>query len=280
MAATWRRRSATRSRSRTSSTANRLRATRVAGVESHVVQPESTLDGAYAGETLVGADATPFGNVATMALRVRQCLEDAAGPSYTYAYVGNVDTASHEHGTGSEEYRAQLGAICDALERELLDRLDPAVADETLLIVTADHGEIDTVSVENVDLMAHDVVAETLQKTAHGDRIPPVGGPRQTHLHLRDGAVETVREHLADALDALVLTRGEALARGLFGDRPPTDRLRRRVGGLVVVRRNRGTWYEDGGKIFDLVGQHAGLSPAETLVPFAAANLAESHWPR
>lgn len=245
-----------------------------AGVAARVVQPASTLDTAYSRMTLDGAERTGYETAAGMALQTRRALADADGPTYVYGYLPHVDAVSHRHGTGSGEYRADLGMLSGCLRRELVDGLDPGTAAETLLVVVADHGELDTVPAENVDLLSRDAVAESLRRTPDGDRVPPTGGPRQAHLHLREGTVGAVRRSLENDLDALVLTREEVLDAGLYGDREPGRRLVDRVGDLVVVHRNRSTWYDEGdGAALSLVGQHGGLSPREMLVPFAAVRL-------
>ena len=77
---------------------------------------------------------------------------------------------------------------------------------------------------------------------------------------------------LDDRLDARVFTRERLDARGLFGG-SLGPAARRRCGDVVVVPREEAAWYDDGGDVGSLVGMHGGLSPAEILVPFAAARL-------
>ena len=116
-----------------------------------------------------------------------------------------------------------------------------------------------------------DPLWDALRTGGDGDPIPPVGGPRNVQLHVRDGEREAVRELLAGEFEALLLSREEALDRGLFGPGEPGARFRRRLGDLVVVPRDRSVWHDDAALRY--VGMHGGLHPDEMLVPFAAARV-------
>jgi hypothetical protein len=244
-----------------------------AEIDAHAFQPAATIDTPYSRRTLAGSEGHPYENVAGMAVSLRRTLERAKNRTYCYAYVPNIDAVSHDYGTDSEEYGAQLAMIAGRLERELSDRLDRETAEWTLLLVTADHGHIDTTPATNIDILSHDVVREGLRQDERGEPIPPVGGPRNVHLHLRPERVDRVQEYLEETFDARVFTREEAFSIGLFGAAEPAERTRERCGDLLFTHRERTTWYDDGESIPDLLGQHGGLSSQEMLVPFGAVGL-------
>ncbi|WP_459193078.1 alkaline phosphatase family protein [Halosimplex sp. J119] len=241
------------------------------GVDAHAVQPES-ISGSPSSDAMLGA-ATDHSatNAAEMALTVRRTLESADRPTLCYAYFGKADALAHYEGTESAGHRAQLGAVADAVQRQLVAGLDPETAAETLLLVTADHGLVDTEPHSYVDVCAVDGVADALQTDPDGETVPPVGSRRSTHLHLEDGAADRVAAALDEELDAFVTTGHEALADGLFGPNP-CERARRRAGDVIVTHRERTVWYDDG-EDRGYVGNHGGLHPEEMLVPFAAARV-------
>lgn len=232
-----------------------------AGVDHHRLQPFNTDAEGLTQHTYDGLDA--FGG------RLAAITEAADVPAYVYGYVPDVDHVSHEHGTDSEAFQATVAAACEQL-RAFLDALDPGVARGTLLLVAADHGHVDTVPAENVDLSANDAVVANLRRYGDGTPVKLSGSPRNVHLHLQEGTVEETRAALSQ-LDAQLLTREELLDRELFGDREPSRRFERRCGDLVVTHRNRGVWFGDvePGEL-SLIGMHGGLHPSEMLVPFAA----------
>ncbi|WP_436907056.1 alkaline phosphatase family protein [Halosimplex marinum] len=241
------------------------------GVGVHAVQPES-IAGSPSSEAMLGAaEDHPAANAAEMALEVRRTLESADGPTLCYAYFGMADAVAHSAGTDSADHRAQLGAVADAVQRQLVEGLDPETAAETLLLVTADHGLVDTDPDDYVDVCAVDGVADSLRTDPDGDPVPPVGSPRSVHLHLDGAPPDRVAVALDEELDAFVTTGEAALADGLFGP-DPCERARRRAGDVVLSHRDRTAWYDDEDHLGH-VGNHGGLHPEEMLVPFAAARV-------
>lgn len=239
-------------------------ALRAGGIDCrHVVPFEETYDGAVA-HTYEYEDATDAPRALSAA------FEATTDPAYLFVYLPHVDHTAHERGTRSAAHRETVATVLDALERGL-----SALADggRTLVVLTADHGHVDTDPARNVDLERFESVAANLKRHGCGDPVRFSGSPRNVHLHLRDGAVESVRDDLASALDARVYRREEALERSLFGDRAASDAFRRRAGDLIVTHRELSVWYGSEGDSLELVGMHGGLHPAEMLVPFAVAPL-------
>jgi hypothetical protein len=240
---------------------------------SVLVQPDGIGDGPYDSQANRGAEIVNYENVAQAAYRVREQLETVAEPTYCYCYLPNVDALSHAQGVAHGETDAQLGAVCHAIERELVEKLDPGVAERTLLLVTADHGEVDstpetTVNLGNLDLEGH------LRRDNAGDPIPALGGPRNLQFHARDGHRDALRVDLENGLaplDSLILDRETIIEEKLFGDRESSERFERRCPDLLVVPRYGFAWYDDGH--LSNSGMHGGMHPDEMLVPFAAARI-------
>jgi hypothetical protein len=244
------------------------------GIESHAIQPAAFVDSGYTKATTAGAERAGYHTVADLALSIRRALEKATAPTYVYAYEPTIDSIAHAEGTKTERYRANLESILGRLERELVDRLDPAVAERTLLVLTADHGIVDTVPEENVEMTGWDAwpaLRETFRRDDAGEPRLPTGSPRNVHLHVRPERLAEARGLVESNLgdDGAVFTREDALECGLFGPREPSTLFDRRCGDLICIHRNRGVWWDEMGS----VGMHGGLTREELLVPFAAARL-------
>jgi len=184
-----------------------------------------------------------------------------------------VDAISHAAGVAHGETDAQLGSISHAIEREAVGKLDSAVAERTLLLLIADHGEIDTVPEERIDIGTLDL-DEHLQRDESGEPIPVLGSPRNLQFHAREGHRDALRTELEAglaALDPVVFDRERIVDVGLFGDREPGSRFERRCPDLLVVPR-KGFARDDDGHL-SKVGMHGGMHPDEMLVPFAAATV-------
>jgi hypothetical protein len=243
---------------------------RAGGVErSYAVNPAG-----FAGTALtrmLHQGATYQGYAATSSLTVilpRLLQEPDAGPVYVYAYWPTVDTVAHLYGPESEEHSAEV-AMFDAALARLLDRL-PARGD-TLLLVTADHGHVQTTPERLVTLDAHPRLLELLVA-------PPAGERRAVYLHPRPDSVDDVeayaRDHLSDV--AVVMRRSTAVAEGLFGVRKLSRRAEARIGEVLLFPRGDlqialAPPTPQGPPTFR--GLHGGLSPEEALVPLLAIRL-------
>lgn len=240
------------------------------GIDSVLVHPASFEGQAYDSMANRGAETRPYGNVAEMALRTRQALEGTDGPTYVFGYVPHLDTAGHEYGNHTPEYRAQCGMVADCLQRELVENLDDETAERTLLVVTADHGQVDTDPARKVDLGTLGVEAH-LQRDGSGDPIPALGGPRNLQFRVRDGNLAELRDVLESSTDVRTFAREEYREMDLFGDHEPSTRFEERTPDLLAIPRESSVWYDDGH--LELAGMHGGLNPSEMLVPFAAVRL-------
>jgi len=232
------------------------------GVDPHVVEPD--YGPGYGDAATAEATVHHYDRTTEFALALRDAVDAAAAPSYTYAYYPFVDAAAHEYGPGSDESDAQAAAVGDALHRAL-GGLDDEVAAETLVCLVADHGQVD-VSETTVDLAGTGVL-EHVETDRSGTPLA-LGGPRNLHLRVTDEAA--ARECLG-GLDALVLGRDEALDAGLWGRGEPGAAFERNAGDLLVVPREGMLLPTRDDPEWGLTGMHGGLDPREAVVPFGVA---------
>lgn len=239
-----------------------------AAVISHAVQHEAIVDTTFSRAMLRGATVRPFtsgdGWIAEAA---------APGRGYTVVYVDDVDAVGHEHGPGSDAHATAAAGVLDGLAKlaELL-----SAGGETLLLVTADHGQVRVHPATTVfvnerlpDLARH------LRGGDDGRPLAPAGSARDLFLHVLPGHVDDVEWLLEDLLGetAEVRITVELLDEGVFGEAGP--RLRERLGDIVVLPRpGKSVWWREPGR-FDMRfrGHHGGLSADEMLIPLAALPL-------
>lgn len=232
-----------------------------AGVDCHRLQPFEGSSPGVTHHVYDGLDA--FGS------RLAGVVNAAAGSTYVYGYLPHVDHVAHDVGTEASAYVETVRTVFTQLRRFVVG-LDRGTAEQTLLLILADHGHVDTDPERNVDLASYETLMANLRRHADGTPVRLAGSPRNVHLHLRTGTVEATREALS-GLDARTFTREETLGMDLFGDRSASEHFRRRCGDLVLIHRELGTWFGDvEPDELGLVGMHGGLHPDEMLVPFAA----------
>lgn len=238
-----------------------------ADIDTHVIEPFDSSDD----PKTAGATTHTYSTPADFAVRLRRVLEQSSAPTYCYGYTSLVDAAGHAEGTRSELHSAELNCLSATLQRELCDCLQTDVAEETLLLFVADHGQIDSNPGENIDILSDPVINQHLRRDR--DDFPAISGSgRDLHLFLEDGSVDRVCSRLREQFNTLVLTREEALESDLWGTGDPCQLFTERIGDLVVIPETITMWYSEHQEL-DLVGDHGGLHPREQLVPFGAVTL-------
>jgi len=185
------------------------------------------------------------------------------GRELILAYWGDLDAAIHLHGTQGGAWQGAWAAFTKEMERGLA-ALPASARQETVLVITADHGFVDSPV-----YAAHDVDQDADLREAL--LIPPSGEARLAYLHtMGDEAEGRVRSTLA--ADFAMIDASTALEAGLFGPGRPASETRARLGDLLAISRTD-HYLDRLGRRHRLRGRHGGLSPEEMLIPWLAARL-------
>jgi predicted AlkP superfamily pyrophosphatase or phosphodiesterase len=212
-------------------------------------------------------------------VKLRKNIEQNRDSAYFFVHLETLDTISHEYGPESQEYNAELQAITFLLQKELVEKLNPQAAQETLLLLTADHGGVQVAPEETIYLSLNSESITNAKIGAHRKKIMPTGSPRDIFLHVKEQKLLETKEALIKSIGkkAQVLETQEALQAGLFGVGKPNSDFLTRTGNLLVMPYGRETlWFEHrSGRKIPLRGQHGGLNAEEMWVPFAAAKLSD-----
>jgi Type I phosphodiesterase / nucleotide pyrophosphatase len=181
----------------------------------------------------------------------------AASRGFVYVYWGFLDRVGHQNGCESYEWGDELAHV-DAQ----VSRLAASVPADCTVLVTADHGMVDSPEGDRFDIAADPVLAA-------GVRL--VGGePRCRQLYVDDGATDDVAAAWTDVLGerALVWTKAQAIAAGLFG--PVRPEAARRIGDVVVAMKDAFTVVDSRSMSrsqLALVGHHGSLTGDEVGIP-------------
>ncbi|MFB6115257.1 MAG: alkaline phosphatase family protein [Candidatus Nanohalobium sp.] len=241
-------------------------------VEVFTLVKRDIMDSEYTELTSTGAEKISYSNTADMALKLRNCLE-RDGKKFVYGYTADVDSVSHIEGPETEALQNQVEMISDTLEKNLVEELDEEDAEDTLLMITSDHGQIE--GGERIDLLKWDKVPECVEKDENGDPVGPSGNAgRSVFLRVEDGKVDELQEFLQEKIDAEVLKTEEAVEKGLFGEGLEAERFRDRAGDLTIISHGRKIhWFRP--ETLEDKGFHGGLHEKEMEIPLLYCELSE-----
>lgn len=194
-------------------------------------------------------------------------LAAAADPvrKFVYAYYPELDSLAHQHGIASSQARAELARI-DAAFEALLRALRGT---DTTVLLTADHGFIDSTPDTRVTLQDHPELAGMLT-------LPLCGEPRVAYCYVDPDRSRDFERYVTTRLAAgFELARGrELIAQGWFGLGMVHPRLPQRIGHYVLLARDNWTLTDLtlGEKPHVQVGAHGGTTEDEMYVPLVVAH--------
>ncbi|UCE44075.1 MAG: alkaline phosphatase family protein [Candidatus Bathyarchaeota archaeon] len=249
------------------------------GVKSFTFTKVSYAQSCYSKIVHNGSTIIPFISYSDMFARLRKLIREEKGPAYFYAYLDNLDGIGHLYGPHSMEYSAELSLLSHSIKKQLLEKTDRKAAEETLLLITSDHGQVDVSPEDTIYLNRFPKLTRAFKKSEKGKPILPTGSPRDVFLHVEPDKLEATLTFLTKSLEeeAKTMKTNEALKRGLFGIGKPRKQFFERAGDLLILPFNNHTvWYEHiEGKKAHFLGYHGGLNEEEMLVPFAMTKLTE-----
>jgi Type I phosphodiesterase / nucleotide pyrophosphatase len=206
------------------------------GATSTVFSPDRFSPSGFDAIALRGAKLVPYSELATLP------LTPASEKSYTYIYYDLIDTTGHLHGPSSPEFDDISLRALDAIYT-LFFGPQAAAFPNTLLLLTADHGQID-VSPDRVTYLSL-------------PGISPAGSSRDLFVNLDPSEIPTLNASLGEHATAV---RSETL----FG--PIGPRLASRLPPICVLPSpGHQVWltgHEDVEQKF--LGHHGGLTPEES----------------
>jgi len=223
-----------------------------------------------------GSTIKPALNTQDLIIGLRKNLEENKNNNtYFFVHIDTPDAIAHKYGPNSYQYYTELTNITYLLNRELVQKLDPKTAKNTLLLLTADHGGID-VDIEKTIYLPKTALPMQTQKNQ--EPISPIGSYRENFLHIEEKKLAETKQWLHKKIGnkAQIIETTTATEKGLFGiaDKVSNGFFERAGNLLILPYNNQTIWFKDPNeREINYLGQHGGLSRQEMIVPFAVANL-------
>jgi hypothetical protein len=233
-------------------------------VRSYAVGPERILASVFNRAHCSGAQLRGYGSLEQLFDSTLNCLRAAAERCYIYAYFADYDSAAHEHGVDSRRTLRLLQRFDDAFAAFL----DAAAGLDVSVVVTADHGFIDSPARRVIELDRHPALCDML-------RAPLCGERRAAYCYVRPECSDAFAQYISRELGQQAwLYRSETLLeQGWFGPGVPHAALAQRVGDYTLVMKDNWTIKEwlPGEQRHRQIGVHGGVSEDEMTVPLIVA---------
>jgi hypothetical protein len=226
----------------------------------HMVTAGYIADSDFTRATAAGALRHPYEDLEGFCEAITTIVTETSGPSYTLAYWPRLDSLAHQFGIAGQAVAEHFAALDQALA-QLTNRL---AGQDCILLVSADHGLIDTDEQHVIDVGAHGPLRDALL-------LPLCGEPRAAYCYVDAGKqsqfedyVHNALGHCCDIMDSARLIEG-----GLFGRGAPAAHLAERVGHYVLLMREPYVIKDRlaNERAFRQIGVHGGLSEREMRVP-------------
>lgn len=174
------------------------------------------------------------------------------GKKYIYAYIEEPDHSMHELGTSDIKIKELIKTINEEII-ELSDKLK-----NTLLIITADHGHLDSTP---IILKEYKDIYNTLERTTGIE-------PRCTSFKVKTGKQQEFEklfnQYFKD--DFILYTKEEVIKQELFGQGDFNKYFKSAIGDyLAIATKDKYINYDEKGDV--LKSMHAGITEDEMLIP-------------
>jgi len=217
---------------------------------------------------LEDVNLNPYVDEADLCISLADYVNSRVGMrEYIYVYYSDVDTLMHRYSAQDARVALQFNAFSRMFEKAFLDKLSKSAAEDTLLILVADHGSMTTPKYPRFELANHPDLMDCLV-------MQPTCENRLAFLFIKPGRVGDVQDYFEQTWpqDFLLINPDAALEEGLFGEGPFKPEARERLGDLIAVAKGDAyLWWAS--KPNPMAGRHGGLSEREMLVPFYALPL-------
>ena len=226
-----------------------------------------------------GSVVVPFANEEDLMTKLLDAIKNEKGRAYFFVYWTKIDSVQHTFGPGSPEHISELQHFSEIVEQGLLEKIDPQIAKNLIVTLTADHGQSSIEDEKIIYLNQYIPVEESLSKGRGGTVIVPSGSPHDVFLFVepskRDEVFQFLQNELSDKAE--VMRTDDAIKKGLFGFNDPRVKFLKRIGNIIILPKpGFHVWYRRApDAVWGMPGIHGGLSEAEMVVPFAAAELSD-----
>ena len=248
------------------------------GIRTTIFQHREYTPSTYSNAVFSGATTHGYKTLPEAMVNLGELLSKQDPPAYFFLYFDKVDAIGHEYGPESPQMTAEIENLLSILE-SAFPRLVSAHKHRTLLLLTADHGQVETDPKTTLYINREPRFfgfEKYLKADPNGRPIVAGGSCRDFFLYIQEEMVDEAQAFLAARLEGLADIRKVAdLAREDYFGQEISPLFRGRAGDLVILPYGRESvwWYEKDKFEQRFYGHHGGLTRQEMEIPLITCEL-------
>ncbi len=228
--------------------------------KSTLISQNNILNSAYSLMLHQGAERKGYGSLSEYFRHIHSAVTATDEQKYIYAYWPTFDEHCHVYGVDSSRTKTHFNQI----DRELEQLVSSLQGTDTTIVLTADHGLLDTHAERVINLDEYPDILECLA-------LPLSGEPRTAYCNVRMNMAKQFENRVIQQLSGYFdLHRSENLiAANYFGLGDAHPQLKNRVGDYILLAKENYVIKDRvlGEGDFSQIGVHGGLSEQELYVP-------------
>jgi predicted AlkP superfamily pyrophosphatase or phosphodiesterase len=180
--------------------------------------------------------------------------------SSQFAYYSHVVSIGHKYGAKDYRYKSQIYWFLKMLEEEFLKKITNNILKDTIILITADHGMLETPLTKEIRFSNDDVISKYLS-------VPPGGEMRMMYFYTKNKKdfSDFFHSNYKDYGNLISIDEAEKI--NLFGNKLNKN-FKERIGDFVMISKSNYSFvYKYGSSFVHLKGKHGGLSFHEMIVP-------------
>ncbi len=242
------------------------------GIHSYIFQNQAYTPSTYSDIVYRGATVVPYRTIIEALTQLGELIvSEKTSPSYYFLYFDKIDAICHLYGPHSRQFEVVMDRFLTAMD-VIFYKAAHGNSPDTLLIMTADHGQIEVDPKRTFYLNRYAPgIEHYLRTNMRGNFLVPAGSARDMFLHVREDVLDEAIAFLQKRLEgrAEIYPTRALVEQQFFGSQQLSKEFLQRVGNLVILPYEHETvwWHEE--RRFDMhfLGHHGGLTPEEMEIP-------------
>ncbi len=198
--------------------------------------------------------------------KIKKAIKSSYRKKYIYAYWPGFDACAHETGVNSKKTEKHLKKLNKTMKKFIKEIKNT----NTLLLITSDHGFVDTPKNKLVRVKNHPIFQECLT-------IPLCGEGRTPFCYVHPSKAKKFENYVKNKMKkyCYIFKSEELIRKNYFGLFKPHKKLFDRLGDYILICKENYIIkdYIKKDKKERNIGHHGGISQDEMLVPLIVINL-------